>query len=65
MCGSGQCIRYPKLPDATVKLMDEKSPLDIEPPVPLEALKKPLLKIIQKTLIEKLLIDPDIIKTAT
>ena len=54
---------YPKLPDATVKLMGRKSPLDM-PPVPLEALKKPLLKIIQKTLIEKLLIDPDIIKTA-
>ena len=51
-----------ELLDATVKLMDGKSPLDLALPGPLEALKRPLLNIIQKTVIEKLLKDHHIIK---
>jgi oleate hydratase len=42
--------------------MDGKSPLDIELPGPLNALKVPLLKVIRGTVIEKLLEDHDIIR---
>ena len=48
--------------DSSVKLMDGKSPLEIKLPAPLEALKKPLLKKLHGTVIEKLLRDHDIIK---
>ncbi len=48
--------------DSTVKLMDGKSPLEIKLPKPLAALKKPLLKKIKGTVIEKLLRDHNIIK---
>ena len=52
-----------ELLDSTVKLMDGKSPLDIELPGPLNALKLPLLKAIKGTVIEKLLEDHDIIQS--
>lgn len=48
--------------DSTVKLMDGKSPLEIELPGPLEALKKPLIKKIKGTVIEKVLRDHQILK---
>ena len=48
--------------DSSVKLMDGKSPLEIELPGPLNALKKPLLKTIKGTVIEKLLRDHNVIK---
>ncbi len=51
-----------ELLDSSVKLMDGKSPLEIPLPKPLEMLKKPLLKKIQGTVIEKILREHDIIK---
>lgn len=51
-----------ELLDSSVKLMDGKSPLEIELPGPLNALKKPLLKKIKGTVIEKVLRDHDIIR---
>ena len=51
-----------ELLDSSVKLMDGKSPLEIELPGPLNALKKPVLHVIQGTVIEKLLRDHQIIK---
>ena len=48
--------------DSSVKLMDGKSPLEIELPGPLNALKKPLLRKVKGTVIEKLLRDYGIIK---
>ena len=48
--------------DSTVKLMDGKSPLEIQLPGPLNALKKPLLKLVKGNVIEKLLRDHDILK---
>ena len=48
--------------DSSVKLMDGKSPLEIELPGPLNALKKPLLKMLKGTDIEKLLREHDVIK---
>ena len=48
--------------DSSVKLMDGKSPLEIHLPGPFNALKKPLLKVIEGTVIEKLLKDHDIIR---
>ncbi len=45
-----------------MKLMDGKSPLDIELPGPLNLLKKPLLKMIHGTVVEKVLEDHDIIR---
>ena len=48
--------------DSSVKLMDGKSPLEIELPGPLNALKKPLLKKLHGTLIEDLLREHNIIK---
>ena len=51
-----------ELLDSSVKLMDGKSPLEIELPGPLNALKKPLLKKIKGTVIEKVLRDHGVIK---
>ena len=51
-----------ELLDSSVKLMDGKSPLDIQLTGPLNALKKPLLHVIHGTVIEKVLQDHDIIR---
>ena len=51
-----------ELLDSTVKLMDGKSPLEIELPGPLNLLKKPVLHFIKGTVIEKLLRDHDVLK---
>lgn len=48
--------------DSSVKLMDGRSPLEIELPGPLNALKKPLLRKIKGTVIEKLLMEHGIIR---
>ena len=48
--------------DSSVKLMDGKSPLEIELPGPLNMIKKPLLSKIKGTVIEKVLRDHNIIK---
>ncbi len=40
----GKRLRYRELLDSSVKLMDGKSPLEIELPGPLNVLKKPLLE---------------------
>ena len=42
--------------------MDGKSPLDIELPGPLTALKKPLLHFLHGTVVEKLLEDHGILR---
>ena len=47
---------------SSVKLMDGKSPLEIELPGPLNALKKPILRVVKGTVIEKVLRDYDVIK---
>ena len=51
-----------ELLDSSVKLMDGRSPLEIELPGPLNALKKPLIRIVKGTVIEKLLRDHDILR---
>ena len=51
-----------ELLDSSVKLMDGKSPLEIQLPGPLNGLKKPLLRIIKGTVIEKILRDHDVLK---
>ena len=51
-----------ELLDSSVKLMDGKSPLEIDLG-PLNVFKKPILKTIKGTVIEKLLKDHDIIKS--
>lgn len=48
--------------DASVKLMDGKSPLEIELPGVLDNIKKPLLRRIKGTVIEKVLKDHNVIK---
>ena len=48
--------------DSSVKLMDGMSPLEIELPGPLNALKKPLLRVVKGTVVEKLLRDHNVIK---
>lgn len=48
--------------DASVKLMDGKSPLEIELPGVLDNIKKPLLRKIKGTVIEKVLKDHNVIK---
>lgn len=53
-----------ELLDSSVKLMDGKSPLDIELPGPLNVLKKPLLRAIKGTVVEKLLKDHHILPEA-
>ena len=45
-----------------MKLMDGKSPLEMELPGPLNVLKKPLLRVVKGTVVEKLLRDHDVIK---
>ena len=60
MQGSVYDIR--NLLDSTVKLMDGKSPLEMELPGPLNMLKKPLLKKLKGTVIEKVLRDHDVIR---
>ena len=47
---------------STVCLMDGRSPLEIQLPGPLELLKKPLLKAIRGTVIEKVLRDQDVLR---
>lgn len=47
---------------AVVKLMDGKSPLEIELPGVLDNIKKPLLRKIKGTVIEKVLKDHNVIK---
>lgn len=51
-----------ELLDASVKLMDGKSPLEMELPGPINALKKPLIKKLNKTVIGKVLKDHNVIK---
>ena len=51
-----------ELLDSSVKLMDGKSPLEIQLPGPLNALKKPLLKLVKGNVIEKVLRDHDVLK---
>ena len=51
-----------ELLDSTVKLMDGRSPLEMELPGPLNMLKKPLLKKLKGTVIEKVLRDHDVIR---
>jgi len=51
-----------QLLDSSVKLMDGMSPLEIELPGPLNALKKPLLRVVKGTVVEKLLRDHNVIK---
>ena len=48
--------------DSSVKLMDGKSPLEIELPGPLNLIKKPLLKVVKGTIIEDLLKEHGILK---
>ena len=47
---------------STVCLMDGRSPLEVSLPGPLELLKKPLLKAIRGTVIEKVLRDQDVLR---
>lgn len=53
-----------ELLDSSVKLMDGKSPLDIELPGPLNVLKKPLLRVVKGTVVEKLLRDHHVLTDA-
>ena len=48
--------------DSSVCLMDGRSPLEIELPGPLNLLKKPILKAVQGTVVEKLLRDHNILR---
>ena len=63
MWGSVYDIRC--LLDSSVCLMDGKSPLEMELPGPLNLLKKPALKLIRGTVIEKVLRDHKIIPNET
>ena len=47
---------------STVCLMDGRSPLEVSLPGPLELLKKPLLKAVRGTVIEKVLRDQDVLR---
>ncbi len=51
-----------ELLSSSVKLMDGKSPLEIELPGPLNALKKPVLYVIKGTVVEKVLRDQNVLK---
>lgn len=51
-----------ELLEASVRLMDGKSPLDIQLPGPLNMIKKPLLHVIKGTVIEKVLRDHHVLK---
>ena len=48
--------------DSSVKLMDGKSPLEIELPGLLNLVKKPLLKVVKGTIVEDLLKEHGILK---
>ena len=48
--------------DSSVKLMDGKSPLEIDLPAPLNAIKKGIIKAIKGTEIEKVLRDHNVLK---
>ena len=48
--------------NSSVKLMNGKSPLEIELPGPLDLLKKPLIRFIKGTVIVKMLRDHDILR---
>ena len=48
--------------ESSVKLMDGKSPLEIQLPGPLNVLKKPVLRVVKGTVVEKLLLDHGILK---
>lgn len=48
--------------DSTVKLMDGKSPLDMELPGPFNVLKKPAIKMLRGTIIEDLLREYNILR---
>ena len=48
--------------DSSVKLMDGKSPLEIDLPAPLNAIKKGIIKAIKGTDIEKVLRDHNVLK---
>ena len=51
-----------ELLDSSVKLMDGKSPLEIQLPGPLNALKKPLIRLVKGTVVEKVLRDHNVLK---
>lgn len=51
-----------ELLDSSVKLMDGKSPLEMDLPAPVMALRKPLLRFVKGTVVEKLLRDHQVIK---
>ena len=51
-----------ELLSSSVKLMDGKSPLEIELPGPLNMLKKPVLHFVKGTVIEKVLRDYGVLK---
>ena len=51
-----------ELLSSSVKLMDGKSPLEIQLPGPLNLIKKPLLHFVKGTAIEKVLRDYDVLK---
>ena len=51
-----------ELLSSSVKLMDGKSPLEIQLPGPLNLVKKPLLHFVKGTVIEKVLRDYDVLK---
>ena len=51
-----------ELLESSVRLMDGKSPLEVSLPGPLGLVKKPILKAIKGTVIEKVLRDHNIIR---
>ncbi|MDE7007028.1 MAG: oleate hydratase, partial [Lachnospiraceae bacterium] len=51
-----------ELLSSSVRLMDGKSPLEIELPSPLSALRKPLLHFVKGRVIEKVLRDYDVLR---
>ena len=56
----GRYVR--ELLESSVRLMDGKSPLEVELPGPVNLLKKPLLKAVKGTVIEKVLRDHGVLK---
>ena len=60
--GVGSVYDIRELLHSTVCLMDGRSPLEVSLPGPLELLKKPLLKAIRGTVIEKVLRDQDVLR---
>lgn len=51
-----------ELLESSVRLMDGKSPLDIELPGPLNLVKKPVLHLVKGTVVEKLLRDHQVLR---